>query len=446
MFLQLPLRPVGTHYPKSLKKFENHPERLSLVFEPEAAAAWCKQLDENGVSTIGDTTRPYTTEGCFLTVDVGGGTIDVTAHQVEKDGKMKMHNRLHGRVHGGTVVNEAFRTFLAKNVFHDENYRKYLVSRTREVELFELVYAKFEDTKKIFAGDSDQKLGSIEIRESFTITYQSQLNVLKNPISKGADLQYMTSVGMLRLSARIMETFFSSSLENILKCIDETIASVGVKVEMMYLVGGFGGCPYIAKHIRTHYDGRIKVFVPQDHELAVVRGACVFHSQGVLRTADATYGVDCSITFDEDNPVHLMGEKITNSEGKVNCSQLFCPYVQIGDVLDPAFVYLTVFTPFDVKDTSARFDLYSIKEAYTHFVKEKNGQITKGMRHLGHVEIDYSKGMHLPLCDREIEIFFDFSSVEILTYARFIYNKDKDPIICKVSTDFLSTLEKVEKI
>ena len=358
---------------------------------------------------------------------------------------MKMHNRLHGRVHGGTVVNEAFKTFLAKDVVHDQNYPKYLISKTREVELFGLVYTKFEETKKSFTDNSDSKFGSVELRESFTITYQSQLQVLKNPISKGADLQYMASVGMLRFSARIMETFLTSCLENILKCIDETIASVGVKVDMMYLVGGFGGCPYIAKHIRSRFQ-RIKVFVPQDHELAVVRGACVFHSEGVLRTADATYGVDGSRTFDEDNPVHLMGEKITNSEGKVNCNHLFYPYVQIGDVLNPALMYLTVFTPFDVKDTSARFNLYSTKETYTHFVREKNGQLTKGMRQLGWIDIDYSMGMHLPHYERKMEIFLDFSSVEILVYARFVYNKDKDPIICKISTDFLSTLEKVEKI
>ena len=435
-----------------MKQFESHPERLSLVFEPEAAAAWCKMLDADKVSMSGDTLSPYTTQGCFLTVDVGGGTIDVTAHQIE-DGKMKMHNLPYGRIHGGTVVNENFKTFLAK-IVHDEGCRGYVShddSSKRKAELLGILYVKFEQTKRSFASDGDCEFGTIELGTSFSEYYQAQLHVLEassddDDDDDGPDIEFVKSMSMLQLSAGKMETFFTSTIEEILKCIDETIAAVGVNVEMIYLVGGFGGCPYIAKRIRSHFDGRIRVFVPHDHELAVVRGACVYHNEGVLRTADATYGTDVALTFDDHNDVHLIGKVITNSEGNRSCANLFKPFVQIGDVLDPGFVHVTTCIPFSVESKSLVIDLYSTKKLYTHFTRENNGELSEGVRLMGWVEIDISKGMHLPRRQREIEIIFDFSSIEILIHARFIYNKDKDSIICKAATDFLSTLEKVEKI
>ena len=443
--LKLPLQTVETHEPIEVKQLECNPERLTLVFEPEAAATWLKNLKFERVQDIGDITGPLTTDGCFLTVDIGGGTIDVTAHQVERDGRMKVHNLPYGRMCGGNSVNQAFKTFLGKEIVHDAEFETYLKcnSAKRHAELMTLLYKRFEDTKKDFGNLMDVDYFTVELYPSFVEVYMDQLCLLPEGLSSGVEVAFLKSSNQLQLSCAIMKQFMANCLEQIKECINTAIASIKSKSQVciIYLVGGFGGCRYVTEDIRSYCGGRVSVIIPYEQELAVVQGACLYTREGVIRTADATYGTAAMIPYDESNKIHKQRKKIRGTDKRYYCQHLFLPFVKIGEELDPGFVYLTSYTPGTEEQTSITVHLFSTKEKDVHFVLDKKkGKYTEGVNHLGSINVDLSKGMALPRHKREVEIIFDFSSIEIVVYAIFVHTGER----AQVLTDFLSTQEKIE--
>ncbi|XP_060588401.1 heat shock 70 kDa protein 12A-like [Ruditapes philippinarum] len=78
---------------------------LLLALEPEAASLYCKR--ELGTDTI-----PI---GCrYLVLDLGGGTADITCHEVNTDGTLKELHPPTGGDFGGTNVDNAFMNVLVR--------------------------------------------------------------------------------------------------------------------------------------------------------------------------------------------------------------------------------------------------------------------------------------------------------------------------------------------
>ena len=450
--LTSPLRPSSTHTIPSIKQYESNPERLSLVYEPDAAAAWCKQLNEEDVRTWDDRlVDPVTTDNFFLTIDVGGGTIDVTAHQVLDGGRMKRVNIPHGEVYGGTIVNQAFETFLEREVVHDCNFSKYLSGPNKNenaAELFGLVYSEFEKTKIIFAENNDGKENSfmVQLPFTFTVTYQSSLKRFQsNDIEKGHDIAYKCRTKQLELSSRKIDSFLIPNIKKLHECItrarDAVITEYGDKFEIFYLVGGFGGCKRLVDEVEKAYKSKsLKVLVPTSHDLAVVRGACVYYDHQILSSADATYGFAISSTFDPANPVHAKATTYINDDGVKKCDNLFQPVVQIGQELRDGQVFVgNDYTPPRENATHVSINIYSTEEEYVNFIDKDD---RKKLHHSAELTVDVSDGMHLPRCKRLIDVLFDFNGIEIKVYARFRHNEKR----VNASIDFLSTLNKFDNI
>ncbi|XP_053388604.1 heat shock 70 kDa protein 12A-like [Mercenaria mercenaria] len=59
-------------------------ERLTIVFEPEAASLYCRHLPVNTTVTDGSLTiSEFPTGTKYMVIDAGGGTIDITVHEVQ---------------------------------------------------------------------------------------------------------------------------------------------------------------------------------------------------------------------------------------------------------------------------------------------------------------------------------------------------------------------------
>lgn len=71
----------------------NAPEQLLIALEPEAASIHCREMkmrefaNEIGDATVSDVfARPGSK---YLVIDIGGGTLDVTAHEILTNGNIK---------------------------------------------------------------------------------------------------------------------------------------------------------------------------------------------------------------------------------------------------------------------------------------------------------------------------------------------------------------------
>ncbi|XP_052819484.1 heat shock 70 kDa protein 12B-like [Mya arenaria] len=85
-------------------------DKLTLAYEPEAAAIYCKQIRLANLREQGKdaTIQPFPPGFKFLVLDLGGGTVDITAHEVQRDGTLQALIEPSGGEWGGTLVDDGF--------------------------------------------------------------------------------------------------------------------------------------------------------------------------------------------------------------------------------------------------------------------------------------------------------------------------------------------------
>ena len=432
--------------------FEENPHRVSLVLEPDAAAVWCNQLTPE-ITASSSTDRPLMKAGdSFITVDVGGGTIDVTAHEVLEDRryKMKRINVPHGEIFGGATINEAFRMCLATEVVEDNGFREFIGDDENEenkAELHDIIFNEFEATKKGFGNaDAQQDCYVLDhVPSSFVGTYWNSFRKLgkkkldSNEPEQNPPTYELKRRSKLYISSAKMASFFDEGCTKIVDCIDKAAKEVS-NLKMLYLVGGFGGCQYIRKKIIDHYSGQgLKVIVPRDFLLAIVQGACKYHEQNIVYTADGTYGIETSVVYDDENPVHKMAETFTE-DGNTYCKNVFAPFIQVGDEMKEEYVYSTFYSPTKNSQEMMSFPVYtSPSKRYVHFTRTAN-KVHPELKLSAMINIDVSEESTIPKDQRIVEVVFDFSSAEVMIYAHFL---DSQKVIL-ASMDFLTTLDSLQ--
>ncbi|WAQ98324.1 HS12A-like protein [Mya arenaria] len=122
--------------------------RLTIALEPEAASLFCMHVPVDKMAITGKpavnkspqiSAFPIGTK--YMVVNAGGGTIDITVHEVIDEGHLKELNLASGGAWGGTMVDKAFEDFIIK-LFGGKSYEEFkknhvddLVDLQREFEL-----------------------------------------------------------------------------------------------------------------------------------------------------------------------------------------------------------------------------------------------------------------------------------------------------------------------
>ena len=426
---------------------EAAPDKLSLALEPESAAIYCQSMSQQQLAAYCDADRPYTSQ-CYLLVDVGGGTVDITAHTAATRDQIKVVQPPTGNDCGGSRVNKQFQIFLG-NLVDDKEFTAFINTGDAESDakntalIGELVNETFEKQKTFFGskmkkGNEDKQL-SIRLPYEFIETYKA---ALEEGIQHTGDsrVQLAARGQELRIKYSKMEEFFQPVISGILECISQALNEVEGKVETIYLVGGFGGSHYlfaaISKQIDCKY--KLKYVIPAGPEFAVVRGAVLFHQNPEAvhtRRVDATYGIETNLIFDAR--IHDVEYKWTDDDDTEQCSNIFCTIVEKGDEVCSSEVFQKTFCPALHGQTSVGICLYSSLEKDIWYVtgkRPKKSHITQPAT--VHKIGEFTVKMPILTGDksREVHTTFDFSRTEIQVkgYDRTSGNE------VKIVLDFLS--------
>ncbi|XP_060567544.1 heat shock 70 kDa protein 12A-like, partial [Ruditapes philippinarum] len=90
-------------------------ERLTIALEPEAASLFCRHLPvEKSLGRKKVSLSKFQAGKKYLVLDAGGGTIDITIHEVLRNGNLKELHKASGGAWGGTKVDAAFEAFLSE--------------------------------------------------------------------------------------------------------------------------------------------------------------------------------------------------------------------------------------------------------------------------------------------------------------------------------------------
>ena len=396
-----------------------NPDKLTLVFEPEAVAVHCQNM--SGIHWATFSTIPSPSTFNYLLVDIRGGTIDIAAYQINPHPKphMEVLHEPTRHASGGKRVNLEFKRFL-ESLTGDEGFSRYLDTGSKDnnfihqVHLDEIVFEEFEHQKMLFGNKLLHKEGKIvvDLGKTFTKEYGDQIEI---QAQNEKHIEYRSR--SLQIAYDKVETFFKPAVDGIIESVKCALEHV-TDVDTIYLMGVFGGCLYVYDKLRSHFKHKYR-FVTSGDEHAVVKGAALIGKKRKFLRAhcvDATFGVEVSIPFVEK--LHEHNYKVEEQTNM--CSHLFATFVEKGDFVESSDVYRMTVIPERQNQKQMRVQIYCSPEKdvwYTTGRRPSHAQHSTGwanVQKIGELIIPFhniESGGDLE--DQAVDITFDFSTAEI---------------------------------
>ena len=413
---------------------EVNPDKLSLALEPESAAFYSQEMVVKKIES--DKYRAAISRPTdYMVIDIGGGTVDITAH-IEVGGGIVVENIPTGNAWGGTQVNEAFSQLLQKLV-QDPGYEKFLASgnnRSKQKALVNsLLYEEFEGQKVLFGQRKTEEI-AVNLFKIARFYDKELQNIVTSGVEYEDDALY--------IDKEVVESqLFGPALDGIIKCTLEAIEENEYKVNTFYLVGGFGGCKYVHQKvtaaIQETYSSKgqnFTVLVPPTPLLAVAQGAVMWRKDPEkikARRVDATYGIAVSLLFNPDE--HDEHYKFFHEEErKDRCNDVFSVFLLKGELAKAEELVTIDLAPLRNADTQMSINIYSTTKLGVQYVVDKRGNST--VTKIGQLVIDIPNPDNLPTIKRIVDVTMDFSGTEIQAKAKYRVTGKEVKTVC----DFLS--------
>lgn len=262
-----------------------------------------------------------------MVADCGGGTVDLTVHQLEQPhGTLKELYKASGGPYGAVGVDLAFEQLLCR-IFGEDFIAKF--KRQRPAAWVDLTIA-FEARKRT-AGPHRAGALNISLPFSFIDFYRKQRGHNVETALRRSSVNFVkwSSQGMLRMSCEAMNELFQPTVSGIIQHIETLLARPEVQgVKLLFLVGGFAESAVLQHAVQTALGTHgLRVVVPHDVGLTILKGAVLFgQAPGVVRVrrSPLTYGVGVLNRF---VPGHHPPEKLLIRDGRRWCTDVFERFV-----------------------------------------------------------------------------------------------------------------------
>ncbi|KAK3596867.1 hypothetical protein CHS0354_039862, partial [Potamilus streckersoni] len=306
-------------------------EQLMIALEPEAASMFCKHLPVDRILGAPDTGISVFSPGTkYLVLDAGGGTVDITVHEVLPDRKVRELHKASGGDWGGTQVDEAFKQLLIKIVGNDVMFR---FSRDHTADFLDM-YREFETKKRAIKGDIEGKVTfkiPIALKDIFEETTSEDI---KDAIAQSRYNAKLSWIGdKLRVDADLMKGLFDSAISGMTNHLRQLFNEPTVKgTDTILLVGGFSDSPLLQEAVRKIFPLK-RLIIPHEAGLAVLKGAVIFGHQPEsisARVAKYTYGIEVYRNFDPN--IHPVSKNVV-IDGIEKCKDIFSKHVEKGETV-----------------------------------------------------------------------------------------------------------------
>ncbi|XP_062389458.1 heat shock 70 kDa protein 12A-like [Sardina pilchardus] len=396
-------------------------ENLIIALEPEAASVWCKQLPKEGFLGVGQQGNELeqSTGTQYIVVDCGGGTIDITAHEVRDGGYLKELYKASGNDLGGQTVDSKFESLLIE-IFTDDIWAEF-----QKREPGELLKRKIEFSfVKCGEEDEDDDDALISFPVSLTAIAeehgQQKISEFFNYV-EGADWQN----GYIKISASKMTSLFEESLKGISNNINQVLSHKGSNIQYILLVGGYAQCKLLRKHITKEFSRRCTILCPADPQTAILKGAVLFGLKPKViesRVSTRTYGILESERF---NPSRHSMIKVQYNKDRIAYCNVFKRLIKVGESIGCDEVREHYLTPVNSDQREMIFQFYCTEKEDAIEVDED------GMKNIGSFTVpmpDISKGMN-----RCVRLEIQFGNTEMQATATDMESNKTE----SVTLDFL---------
>lgn len=306
----------------------------------------------------------------YIVVDCGGGTVDLTVHELDvTQGTLKELHKGTGGPCGATGVDREFEKLL-KRIFDPDFIERF--KEKRPAAWIDLMIS-FEAKKRTARPDNETPL-NLSLPFSF-IEYHKKhrKSSVENAIKKfkNPDVKW-SSQGMLRFSASIMKNLFKPVVNDIIGHIQNLLTKASLKhVEFLFLVGGFAESPLLQYAIREALESRVRVIIPNDVGLAILKGAVLFGLDPTVvrvRRSAYTYGVGVLNKYDAEK--HDQTKRVVK-DGITWCKDIFDCFVRVDESVGIGDRVTRSYAPARSKQKSTVINIYCTEKLDILYTTDK---------------------------------------------------------------------------
>ncbi|KAJ3097134.1 hypothetical protein HDU97_005136 [Phlyctochytrium planicorne] len=364
---------------------------LMMALEPEAASLVC--MKEYGKAD-------HMKKGvAYVLADCGGGTIDVTAHEISDDlgSKVKEIMPASGGDWGSTQIDRAI-IKLIEDVLGQEKVRE---ARRNLPRPWHKADKAFEEAKTSFRGNGDVFLPIPEgshrnnlIRKVEFYNEEHSSNLETEP-----DSIILSRQDFRNLCAPIID-----KTKNHVKSVFERCPTAS----KLFLVGNFAHSIQLQEALREVFGPRqVEIVIPADPGTAVVIGAVMMGNSPQRieeRVAPASYGTTICVEYkDGTHPDHL---KINTDRG-FQCDKVAKWFVNIGDKIPFGMSITKPFVGTHRNQTTLGFEILECKHPDVIYTEDTNK-----VKRLGFLRSEEIEGT--VMFDKGCEFTILFGHTEIL--------------------------------
>lgn len=319
--------------PKSSSGCSSQSSLFSSSWSPPSSERYPKHHSSsvssiNGTKNLATNIRPGTK---YMVADCGGGTIDLTVHEMEHGGYLKELHRASGGPWGSTSIDQQFELLLG-DIFGRDFINNYKCKNS--LGWIELMVG-FEARKRS-ASTTKHTPVNISLPFSFIeqfkkFSHKTVEQAVENHHTAYKDISW-TSQGMLRLHPQTLLALFNPPITTIIQDIVAILQKPELRgIEHLFIVGGFAESQVLQDRVRKALLSEVttppQVIVPQDTSLSTLKGAVMYGLNPTIirvRRSAMTYGVGILNKFKPG--VHPEEKKVIKG-GEVWCTDVFDTYV-----------------------------------------------------------------------------------------------------------------------
>ncbi|KAL3847873.1 hypothetical protein ACJMK2_018764 [Sinanodonta woodiana] len=380
-------------------------EHVMIALEPEAASLFCRHIP---LRVMSSEIVPLNAGTRYIVIDAGGGTVDITIHEIMEDDKIKELHKATGGAWGGQEVEEAFKRFLIK-IFGNHVLQKF---KRDAMEDYIDLFRDFEVKKRKIKPDGKEKVVIIipaKLKEILESEPGETFDKCVSQSGLASDVEVIKG-SKLRINSSVMKGFFAKSIKSVVGHVKAFHDSNAYGITVALMVGGFSESSMLVNAVRDACSSW-KVVVPDEAGLAVLKGAVIFgHNTTPIayRVSRHTYGYRTTQAFIEG--VHSDEHKVF-CDGEKLCRNIFNLFLEEGGLVydGQVFVDRKPFWP-NIDGDNFGIEIYASNDKNVRYTTE-NSCTYLGLLTVDNLDVD------VPIEDRFAYVTIKVTNSEVQVEA-----------------------------
>lgn len=309
-----------------------------------------------------------------MVVDCGGGTVDITVHEIYDDLKtLKELYRASGCPVGSTGVDREFERLL-EDIFGPKTIADF---KAKMPSSYVDLMSAFESRKRS-ASLSSSTPHNLSLPFSFIQSISKWKGASIESLVKkynDSDVSFDSELGILRIQPGLMRRFFDPVCEKIVSQIKSVLTMEDCQnIGFLFMVGGFAESQILQNYIKNSTTHQLKVIIPRGVSSATLRGAVIFGldpSVVSVRRSRMTYGIGILNRF--VHGFHPLS-KLVVRDGIEWCTDVFDKFVLTDQSITSGDVVTRSYTPAKCDQKFIVLNIYCSEEDNVKFITDKGVQ------------------------------------------------------------------------